>query len=353
MIKWIVTTFIGLLFTSACSPGLQEPKNALNRYEIIGEAQGSTYSMVYYADSFRITKPAVDSILNVFDLAASTWVPTSVISQVNNDTTGWVSLAGDEFGFFTTNFLLSKSVYEVTQGAFNPTVGKLVNAWGFGFSNKLEMDSAKVDSLLATVGFEDSQMRLDSAHPAKLIKTNPYTYLDFNAIAQGQSIDVVADYFQGNGVFNYMIEVGGELIAHGTKSDGKLWRIGIDLPVEGNLERKLAATIALNNKALATSGNYRKFYEKDGIKYAHTISPFTGFPVQHSLLSVTLVMDNCAWADALATAFMVMGKDDALAFMNAHPEMEVEGYFIWNNSQGNIQTYITPGLASQLTEIEH
>lgn len=330
-----------------------ETTQDLRRYEIVGEAQGSTYSMVYYADSFAITKPAVDSILTDFDLAASTWVPNSVISSVNNDTTGVASLAGDKHGYFQTNFEVSKLIYSLTNGAFNPTVGKLVNAWGFGFSNKLEMDSAKVDSLLNTVGFDDKHMRIESGKPAQLIKNNPNTYLDFNAIAQGHSIDVMSAYFRQHGVTDYMIEIGGELIAHGTKADGNLWRIGIDLPVEGNLQRQLAATVALDNKALATSGNYRKFYEKDGIKYAHTISPFTGFPVQHSLLSVTLVMDNCAWADAMATAFMVMGKDQALEFIQNHPELNIEGYFIWNNNAGEMETYITNGLASQLKEIEH
>ncbi len=321
------------------------------RYEINGEAQGTTYNIVYFTDSLVVQKREIDSILYQMDLAASIWVDHSVISQVNQNQQTRFPIENDDFHFFEDNFNLSKQVYHATQGAYNPTVGRLVNAWGFGFKNKEKMDSTKVDSLLVSVGFDDNQMWVEKGDSLIFNKVNPQSNLDFNGIAQGYSVDVLANYFLSVGIENYMIEVGGELIAHGKKADGSLWKIGIDQPVEGNYERVLSATIKLENVAVATSGNYRKFYEEDGMRYSHTINPFTGFPVQHSLLSATVVMNNCGLADAFATSFMVLGVEKSKEVIFQNPELGINVYLIYSDENGALHTYTSSGLKKHLEEL--
>ncbi len=325
-----------------------------NKRAISGEAQGTTYNIVYFTEEIRMEKHRVDSLLDEIDLAASVWVDSSVISRFNQSTENPFELTKTTNAYFLDNFFLCKEVYKNTNGAYNPTVGALVNAWGFGFKNKENMDSSKVDTLLRSVGFADNQLQLiiPNAGNPFITKSNPNTQLDYNGIAQGYSVDVLAEFFKNNGIDNFMIEIGGELIANGRKSDGSFWKIGIDKPTDGNLGRQLAATIKLDSMAVATSGNYRKFYEKDGVKYAHTIDPFTGFPVQHSLLSVTVAMANCGLADAYATSFMVMGYEKAKALIASKPELGIEAYFIYNDEDGNYQTYFTPGLEKSLSELE-
>ena len=341
---------ISILLSSCMNESENLPQN---KYALSGEAQGTTYNIVYYTEEATINKVSIDSLLDEIDLAASVWVDESIISQVNFMADTLFDLSGQSNTYFSDNFKLSKEVYENTNGAYNPTVGGLVNAWGFGFKNKANMDSIIVDSLLKGVGFSDQQMAIWSIDSSLLVfKKNPKTQLDYNGIAQGYSVDVLADYFIAKGFQNFMIEVGGELKANGRKADGSFWKIGIDKPTDKNLDHKLAATIKLDNMSVATSGNYRKFYEKDGVKYAHTIDPSTGFPVQHSLLSVTVVMPNCGLADAYATSFMVMGYKKAKALIAAKPELGIEAYFIYNDAEGNYQSFITPGLKASLSELE-
>lgn len=345
-----LSLFVALTFSS-CT---EEKHNHFPqlRYEIHGSAQGTTYNIVYFTEDREIHKNRVDSILDEIDLAASVWVDSSLISYFNNSSDSIFNLPPQTNTFFIDNFSMCKEVYKNTNGAYNPTVGQLVNAWGFGFKNKENMDSAKVDSLLMTVGFEDDQMRLEFSNDdvAQIFKSNPNTQLDFNGIAQGYSVDVLADFFMEEGIHHFMIEVGGELRANGRKSDGSFWKIGIDKPDSKNMERQLAATMKLDNVSVATSGNYRKFYEKDGVKYAHTLDPKTGFPVQHSLLSVTVVMPNCGLADAYATAFMVMGLEESKALIESG-KLSLEAYFIYENSQGQLETYFTSGLKEIISEL--
>lgn len=341
---------IGILPFNSCTEEKHKHFPQL-RYEIMGEAQGTTYNIVYFTDETVIAKSAIDSILDAIDLAASIWVESSIISRFNNSSDSIFEVpVGSRF--FTDNFSLSKEVYNNTNGAYNPTVGELVNAWGFGFKNREKMDSIKVDSLLQSVGFSESEMNLVLSNGSTFIKKlNPNTQLDFNGIAQGYSVDVLAEYFKSQGIFNYMIEVGGELLANGRKSNGSYWKIGIDKPVDSNLKRVLAATLKLDNISVATSGNYRKFYESDGIRYAHTIDPKTGFPVQHSLLSATVVMQNCGLADAYATSFMVMGTEKAIEFIETKPELGIEVYLIYSDENGGMQTYFSDGLEDMLEEL--
>ena len=342
---------VAFIFTGCEESKKETAVNSMLRYEIDGEAQGTTYHIVYFTDSLTVTKTAVDSILDDVDDAASIWVKSSIISRVNQSQDLVMDITDDQFGFFIDNFNLSKEVYHATNGAYNPTVGELVNAWGFGFKNRERMDSALVDSLLQSVGFEDNQMWVTTDNGLQVHKSNPATNLDFNGIAQGYSVDVLANYFIGLGLPNFMIEVGGELTAHGSKPDGSLWKIGIDKPIDKNVERDLAAILLLDNVGVATSGNYRKFYEEGGMRYAHTLDPKTGFPVQHSLLSATLIMKDCGLADAYATSFMVMGFEKAKELIETHPELGIEAYLIYSDENGEMKTYFSPGLGDMLEEL--
>ena len=172
--------------------------------------------------------------------------------------------------------------------------------------------------------------------------------IDFNAIAQGYSVDVVSKFLESNGIENYIVEIGGEVFAKGTKENGKRWNVGIEKPDENNMDHEFKATLFLKDKAVSTSGNYRKFYMENGIRYSHEIDPSTGYPVRHSLLSVSVVAVNCTDADAYTTAFMVMGLEKSLIFLKKHKELDA--YFIYSDKDGKIKTDETEGLKELLTE---
>ena len=237
----------------------------------------------------------------------------------------------------------------MTNGAFNPAIFPLVNYWGF-YNNSKKNASIKqtaIDSLLNIISFNDSSFCLVNDTVSKegevfqiapfFYKINPNSKLDFNAIAQGFSVDVIAEFLVEKGLNNYMVEIGGEVRVSGFNPDGDLWKIGVDQPVENSSpgENDFEFIVSLNNVSLATSGNYRKFYEKNGIKYSHTINPSSGYPVNHSLLSVTVVAKQAAYADAFATSFMVMGVEQSLAFILKHPELELAAYFVYDENGEN------------------
>ena len=225
-----------------------------------------------------------------------------------------------------------------TDGAFDPTIAPVVNFWGFGFEEIPEKDENKLVSLMKTVGYEKLTIQ-DSL----IVKSNPNMQIDFNAIAQGFTVDLIGEHLQKLGVTNYMIEIGGELKCNGLNADGKLWRIGIDKPTETIEQDRYQAIIEVSNKAVASSGNYRKFKVDDetGMKYAHTINPKTGIPVQTDLLGVTIVTESCMEADALATAFMVMGFENSKQYLNSHPE--IDALFIYSEPKGESLQYQTQG----------
>jgi thiamine biosynthesis lipoprotein len=229
-----------------------------------------------------------------------------------------------------------------TEGAFDVTVGPLVNAWGFGPSKKGNVDQALVDSLLTLVGYH--KVRLVNG---KLLKTDPSIRVDFNAIAQGYTSDWLAGFFESKGIHDYLIDVGGEVLGIGSKPDGKLWSVGIESPaINAEDERKVQAIISLKDLAISTSGSYRKYYEENGIRYSHTIDPFTGYPVKHNLLSVSVLARDCMTADAFATAFMVMGLEKSKGFLQNNRELEA--YFISDDLNGGFSVYYTPGFESLL-----
>jgi thiamine biosynthesis lipoprotein len=233
----------------------------------------------------------------------------------------------------------SVEVFEETHGAFDLTVGPLVNIWGFGPEKRAKIDSTKIDSLLQYIGME--KIRLDGK---RLIKALPGIKIDVNSIAQGYSVDVIYRFFEQRGINNFMIEIGGEVRVKGKNPKGDFWRIGVDKPVEGNsvAGETLQTIILLNNKAVTTSGNYRKFFEEDGRKYSHIIDPHTGYPYKNNLLSVTVIADDALTADGYDTGLMVLGLEGARALLKKHPELDA--YMIYSDENGKYQVEFTKGI---------
>jgi len=239
----------------------------------------------------------------------------------------------------------SVMISELSGGVFDITVGPLVRAWGFGSDRHKSFTEEKLDSLLNLVGMDKVKLVDD-----KIIKSNPNIVLDFNAIAKGFSVDVVARYFNKLGIKNYIVEIGGELRAKG-KKNGNHWRIGIDKPEDSNFmkgQSGLQAIIKISDKSMATSGNYRSFYIEDGVKYAHTIDPKTGYPVKNRLLSVTALADECGIADGIATVCMVLGLEKAIEFIDNHPEYSA--FMIYSGFDGKFETWISESLKEYIVE---
>jgi thiamine biosynthesis lipoprotein len=315
------------------------PSQKMHKVMFAGEAQGTYYAITYFDPENRNLQPQIDSLLASFDRSVSIWVPGSIISRINNNDT---SVVVDSR--FRGNFNLSKRVFENTGGAFDPTVGPLVNAWGFGFTDRMKVDSAVVDSLLPLVGFDKVKIIND-----RVVKDDDRIQFDFNAVAQGYSVDLTAELLESYGIENYLIDIGGEVLGHGEKPGGSYWKVGIEKPKDNaSYGEGLKAIVRLKDKALATSGSYRKFYEENGIRYSHTIDPKTGFPVQHSLLSVSVLAGDCGTADAYATAFMVMGVDKTEKFLEKNRFLEA--YLIYSDKNGNLKTWHTKGFSDILDE---
>lgn len=304
-----------------------------------GETQGTYYVVTYYDTQGRNLQKDIENLLHEFDFVASMWVENSIISKINRNKPNVV--VGKDFA---TLFEMSKNVYKKSGGAFDPTIGPLVNAWGFGFSDRMKVDQHVVDSLLPFIGFDKV-----SLNEFEIVKSDPHIQFDFNAIAQGYSVDLIGNLLEDKGIKDYLIDVGGEVLGKGKKSNGEKWKLGIQKP-EDNAEygKGLQAIVYLENKAMATSGSYRKFYEEDGMRYSHTIDPKTGYPVQHPLLSVSVLADDCATADAWATAFMVLGLENSKELLKSTNGLEA--YFISSGKGGELQTYYTSGFQKILVE---
>jgi len=313
-------------------------RNSLVKIE--GNAQGTTYHITYLSDTGINHKTAIDSLLRDIDNSMSTWVSTSLISRINNNDS---NVLVDQY--FIDVYNKSVEVSQKTDGLFDVTVGPLVNSWGFGSTKKSTLDGNRIDSLIQLVGYK--KLKLEGN---KIVKAKPEIKLDFNAIAQGYSVDVLAHYLESKEIDNYLVELGGEVKAKGRK-ENKNWKVGIDKPDEkATSERKLEAVIHLNNRALATSGNYRKFYEEDGQKYSHIINPKTGYPAKHHLLSTTVLANDCITADAYATAFMVMGLKKSIQFLEDHKDLKLEVYFIYDD-HGICKTYTSESLKEWIQEL--
>ena len=280
---------------------------------INGLVFGTVYNITYQYDGDL--KNEIEAELKRFDNSLSPFNDSSVISQVNRNE----EIVTDSF--FQTCFNRSIEISKETKGAFDITVAPLANAWGFGFKQGAFPNSLMIDSLLQITGYDKVKL-IDG----KVVKTDPRIMLSCSAVAKGYSVDVVARLLDSKGIKNYMIDIGGEIVARGKNLRGGLWRIGINKPIDDSLSvnQEIQTILELTDVGLATSGNYRNYYYKDGKKYAHTIDPRTGYPVQHNILSSTVIAEDCMTADALATAFMVMGLEDAEAYANAHPLLHLQ-----------------------------
>lgn len=342
--KRLHTIFLALaavlaVLCTACRARSAEP------ISLTGEAQGTYYTILYCDSLQRNMQPQVDSLLADFDQTASLWAKGSELCRVN----------ANEMDTLSPRFadLLRKSlemnVY--TQGCFDCTIGKLVNAWGFGAQGQTGLSERQIDSLLQYTGRRAVSLSYDSlARHWRILKQHPETALDFNAIAQGATSDLIGRFLENKGIKNYLVDIGGEVLARGTKSGGTPWSVGIERPAKNKYSTpEVELAITLRDESVVTSGNYRKYYERDGVKYSHTIDPATGRPVQHSLLSVS-VIDSAAWrADALATAFMVMGLQRSLQFIQAHPDdLGVQSVFFIYDEGGAYKTYATPAFKKHI-----
>jgi thiamine biosynthesis lipoprotein len=304
-----------------------------------GFIYGTVYSIIYESPEGTDFQEEISLKLNEYNMSFSTYEKESVISKINQNKP--VELSEE----FIICFNRSMEISEITNGAFDITAGPMVNAWGFGPEEKLRMTQQKVDSLIAITGFQKIQLLDD-----KIIKESPEMKLDMSAVAKGFTSDLVARFLVEKGCQNYLVEIGGEVMAKGKNEKGKTWTIGISKPDEDLMisNTELQARIKLPDNALATSGNYRNFYEEDGKKYAHTIDPKTGYPVQHSLLSATVLAKDCMTADAFATAFMVLGVEQGIEIARRVPEIEV--LFIYADEKGNNQIYMSEGFEQYVSQ---
>jgi apbE family lipoprotein len=314
----------------ACQPSVNEKV-----YLIEGEAQGSTYHIKYIAERDENLKPAIDSILEVIDRSMSTYRSDSAISKINQ---GDTTVVVDEH--FRKVFEASQQIWQESEGLFDPTVGVLVNAWGFGKQKISEADlptDKKIDSLRKYVGFDKVALT-----EKNLIKKR-YTEIlfDFNAIAQGYTSDVVANYLSARGIKNYIVEIAGEMYLKGKNTvEDKSWTIGVENPLKPLDDRDLVATIQFTNQGLATSGNYRKVWtDSNGRKYVHSINPLTGRATQSDVLSATVVAPSTMLADGYATMFMVMGLAKSKAFLEKHPDLAV--LLVYSDDKHQEATYKT------------
>ncbi|MDD3033707.1 MAG: FAD:protein FMN transferase [Bacteroidales bacterium] len=321
----IVVLLSFLLLISGCG-------NKLEYKTIDGFTQGTTYHIVYSINSPDSLNAVVDKVLAGIDNSLSVYNDSSIISRINRGE----DISPDSL--FVVVFNRSAEIYNISKGAFDISGAPMFDVWGFGFKNKEKVTQGDIDSIKQFVGMD--KVKIENG---KVVKADPRLSLNANAIAQGYTSDVIAREFDKLGIMNYMIEVGGEIFCKGVNPKGIEWSVGIDKPIEGNVipGEELQEILSLSEKGLATSGNYRKFYEENGKKYAHTIDPRTGYPVTHSLLSATVIAVDAMTADALATYFMVVGLDEAKAYLAANTD--VDAYLVYSEGD-SFQVYKTSGI---------
>lgn len=340
-----------LLFITSCTTQDKQGDESEKSYVFGGPAQGTTYMVKYYGKGLVDYQSAVDSIFEVIDASLSTYVETSTISTFNRQN----ELVTNDPHFIKMLFD-SKEIRDLSGGAFDPAVMPLVRAWGFGPEGpQNKVDSAQVDSLLGLIGWNfdvafsnETKMSSERSTTISITKNAPVE-LDFNGIAKGYTSDVIFEFLVSRGIQDLMVEVGGEIRAKGLSTSGEPWAIGIDQPDEYS-ERGSQGVLSLIDKAVATSGSYRKYYEQDGERLSHTIDPTTGRPVSHQLLSATVVAPTALKADAYATVFMVLGPEKSQDFLASDAGSELEAYLIYIDESGKLKTFTSEGLKRILSE---
>ena len=296
-----------------------------------GFAQGSYYAITYYDEQGRNFQQGVDSIFHAVDLSVNLWVDSSVICKVNRNE----DVILDDI--FIDNFNIAYDAAQLSGGYFDPTISPLVSAWGFSAKSGETITPQLIDSLRQLVDYRKVYIE-----DGKVIKDDLAIQLDFNAIAQGYTSDLIGAYLESKGVKNYLVDVGGEIMARGGKPDGSSWVVGIEKPAANwDSERVVQQRVEIKDQGIVTSGSYRKYVERDGKRYSHCIDPTTGYPVEHSLLSATVIAETSVWADALASICMVMGLERSLEIINTLEG--VEAYYIFVNDRNELETFATSG----------
>ena len=315
--------------------------NNSNEHSYAGEALGTSYHIKYFSDKEIPFQEGLDSIFESINNSMSTYRNNSDITKINN---------GDSSIVVDQNFRMvleqSSKIYKESNGFFDPTVGNLVNAYGFGpEERKGSMSNSTIDSLLQYVGFNKIKLKPDST----ISKQSPNIYLDFNAIAKGYTVDVIASYLDSFDVENYLVEIGGELFAKGINiNSGEAWVIAIDDPLQTEAKREFKATLYVKDRGMATSGNYRKFRMDTltGQRFVHTINPITGKSEKSNLLSASVLAKNCALADGYATAFMALGLERSKEMLSRITDVDV--YFIYAEDNDSVTVFSTPGFQNVL-----
>ena len=304
-----------------------------------GSTMGTTYHITYFDEQQRDFKQSIDSLLQVFNQSLNTYLPDSEITRFNKGDSSFKF----ELPYFFPVLERSQQITAASQGAFDPTVMPLVNAWGFGPEKQTEPNSHQIDSILKFTGFEKIGFNKDSVW-----KFDPRVQLDFSAIAKGYGVDAVANLLASLGITDMFVEIGGEVVARGKNiRKEKSWEVGILDPNSTPAQQSFKAFVLLEDRALATSGNYFNYKEKDGKKYSHTIDPITGYPVQRSILSASVFASDCMTADAWATACMVMGHEQAIPLLEA--QKEISAILFFTAPDGALKIYSSPALQKQIT----
>ena len=321
--------FLALL--ASCNQGPQ-------KMVLQGEAQGSYYAITYFDEQGRNFQQEIDSIFHAVDVSVNLWVDTSVISKVNRNEE--VKLDP----IFVDNFRIAQEAANLSDGYFDPTISPIVAAWGFSYKHGDTITPQLIDSLKQLVDYRNI-----SIEEGKVVKANPAMTLDFNAIAQGYTSDLIASFLDSRGIKNYLVDTGGEIMARGEKPNGQPWIVGIEKPADNwDSEQVVHTRIALRDKGLVTSGSTRKYVERNGKRYSHCIDPKTGYPVEHNVLSVTVLAESSVWADALASICMVMGLEKSLPLIESMDG--VEAYYIYVNEQNALETFATDGFAKLVVD---
>ncbi len=339
--------FLSVLLACNTSP---HPPQADAYLKLAGETMGTTYHITYQGKALEAVKAAIEKTLKSVNEGASTYEPKSVISLFNQSEDSLdlrlldESHSKESIQHFKINLIEAKRIYEQTDGFFDATVMPLVNYWGFGYTGREAVekrDAKKIEALLDLVGLDKVDLRGEVVY-----KMNKAVQLDFSAIAKGYGVDAVASVLERFGSENYIVEIGGETVVKGVNSRGQNWTLGINVPDTKASTRAIFQKVQFTNQGLATSGDYRNYFEVNGRKYGHSINPKSGMP-ESELLSVSVLAPNCMVADAYATAFMVMGLDKALPLAERLPA--VEAYFIYQ-SNSKMVTSSTAGFSQYLID---
>ena len=314
-------------------------------HKLEGKTMGTTWHITYVGEKNFVHKKAIDSLLLRINAELSTYIDTSTISIFNQSEKG-IALNVEQHSHFIRNYKTALQIYLETQGYFDPTVMPLVNYWGFGYAGRRKVEKAdpeKVKALLELVGMQQVHLDKDSF----LSKDKTDIQLDFSALAKGYAVDVICRYFEGLGMTDFFVEIGGEVKTKGKNPRGEWWTVGISRPQKEAAPQDFFLLLQLNNQALATSGNYRNVYTVDGVQYFHTIDPRSGFPKSDRLLSASVLAEDCMVADAYATAFMVMGLDKSRAFLQK--KSTLSAVLIYDNRKGGLAYYATVGLEDYIS----